>query len=203
MTTPRDTVESSASTSATAEVVPTTIGAATPGHTIGPFFHDAFAWAGTSAGDGPAAVADADAGVLDTVVGTGDLWIEGGVEDGTGAPLPAWLIEAWVPQAVEAEAAAGHPAPGFRRVPNGPGGRFGFRVPAPAPGQPAAFVTLFGLGLTRHHCTAVFLAPEGDLLAAVPPERRATLVATSLGGGRHAWTLRTQGPDETVFFDYR
>jgi protocatechuate 3,4-dioxygenase alpha subunit len=114
-----------------------------------------------------------------------------------------------VPQAVEAEAAAGHPAPGFRRVPNGPGGRFGFRVPAPAPGQPAAFVTLFGLGLTRHHCTAVFVpgadgtAPAGDLLDAVPSGRRHTLIATPLGGGRHAWTLRTQGPDETVFFDYR
>jgi protocatechuate 3,4-dioxygenase alpha subunit len=185
----------------TAEVVPAT---ATPGHTIGPFFHDAFAWADT--------LAEASEHALDNVTGTGALWIEGGVEDGGGEPLPAWLIEAWVPQAVAAETAAGLSAPGFRRVPNGPGGRFGFRVPPPAPGQPAAFITLFGLGLTRHHCTAVFVRGEegeGDadvrspLLDAVPAERRATLVATPLGGGRHAWTLRTQGPDETVFFDYR
>lgn len=184
----------------TAELAPTT---ATPGHTIGPFFHDAFAWADTPA--------EAAGHALDTVVGTGSLWIEGGVEDGGGAALPAWLIEAWVPQAVEAETAAGLSAPGFRRVPNGPGGRFGFRVPPPAPGQPAAFITLFGLGLTRHHCTAVFVREgegegadaSGDLLDAVPPERRHTLIATPLGRGRHAWTLRTQGPDETVFFDYR
>lgn len=181
-----------------AELAPTT---ATPGHTIGPFFHDAFAWADTPA--------EAAEHALDNVVGTGSLWIEGGVEDGGGAALPAWLIEAWVPQAVDAETAAGLSAPGFRRVPNGPGGRFGFRVPPPAPGQPAAFVTLFGLGLTRHHCTAVFVRKgerdevDGDLLDAVPPERRHTLIATPLGQGRHAWTLRTQGPDETVFFDYR
>lgn len=186
----------------TAEVVPTT---ATPGHTIGPFFHDAFAWADT-----PATTPEEAAGhALDVVTGTGGLWIEGGVEDGGGAALPAWLIEAWVPQAVASETAAGLPAPGFRRLPNGPGGRFGFHVPPPAPGQPAAFVTLFGLGLTRHHCTAVFVRGgegaevAGELLDAVPPERRHTLIATPLGGGRHAWTLRTQGPDETVFFDYR
>jgi protocatechuate 3,4-dioxygenase alpha subunit len=190
----------------TAEIAPTT---ATPGHTIGPFFHDAFAWADTPA--------EAARHVLDDVAGTGDLWIEGRVEDGAGEALPAWLIEAWVPQAVAAETTAGLPAPGFRRVPNGPGGRFGFRVPPPAPGQPAAFVTLFGLGLTRHHCTAVFVREEGadtdtdtdasasgsDLLDAVPTGRRATLMATPLGGRRHAWTIRTQGPDETVFFDYR
>ncbi|RYE70338.1 MAG: protocatechuate 3,4-dioxygenase [Oxalobacteraceae bacterium] len=188
----------------TAEVVPTT---ATPGHTIGPFFHDAFAWANTP--DGTGTPADAADHVLDTVTGTGALWIEGGVEDGGGEALPAWLIEAWVPQAVAAETAAGLPAPGFRRLPNGPGGRFGFHVPPPAPGQPAAFVTLFGLGLTRHHCTAVFLREgegadvAGELLDAVPAERRHTLIATPLGGGRHAWTVRTQGPDETVFFDYR
>lgn len=188
----------------TAEVVPAT---ATPGHTIGPFFHDAFAWADTPA---TPATPDAAAGhALDVVTGTGALWIEGAVEDGGGDPLPAWLVEAWVPQAVAAETAAGLPAPGFRRLPNGPGGRFGFHVPPPAPGQPAAFVTLFGLGLTRHHCTAVFVpgpdgtAPAGDLLDAVPSGRRHTLIATPLGGGRHAWTLCTQGPDETVFFDYR
>ena len=173
----------------TAEV-PTNL-ASTPGHTIGPFFHPAFHWANV---DGAAAAG---------VDGTGHLWIEGTVVDGAGEPNPAWLIEAWVPQAVEAETAAGMPAPGFRRVPNGPGGRFGFHVPQPAPGQPAAFVTLFGLGLTRHFCTAVFVGAGGELLDAVPETRRSTLIAEPLGGGRYEWTIRTQGEAETVFFDYR
>ena len=181
--------QSQSETRPTSEVFTTLV--STPGHTIGPFFHPAFHWANV---DGSAAAG---------VDGTGHLWIGGTVVDGEGQTNPAWLIEAWVPQAVEAETAAGLPAPGFRRVPNGPDGRFGFHVPHPAPGQPAAFITLFGLGLTRHFCSAVFVSPEGDLLEAVPQERRATLIAKSLGGDRYDWTICTQGETETVFFDYR
>lgn len=173
----------------TAEVVTTLV--STPGHTIGPFFHNAFHWANV---DGAAAAG---------VDGTGHLRIEGTVVDGAGEPIPAWLVEAWVPQAVEAETAAGMPAPGFRRLPNAPDGRFVFHVPRPAPGQPAAFVTLFGLGLTRHFCTAVFVGSDGDLLDAVPEARRQTLIARPLGDDRYEWTIRTQGEAETVFFDYR
>lgn len=176
----------------TPELAPVT---ATPGHTVGPFFHNALGWA--SAGS------TADDAALGTVR------IEGVVEDGTGARLPAWLVEAWVPQAADAEAEAGRDAPGLRRLMSDARGEFAFRVPPPAPGQPAAFVTLFGVGLTRHQFTAVFLdaAPAEDgapsLLDAVPPDRRTTLLAERLGDGRWRWTIRTQGDAETVFFDYR
>jgi protocatechuate 3,4-dioxygenase alpha subunit len=166
----------------------------TAGHTIGPFFHDALAWAGGSGAAEHAAL--------------GTVRIEGTVEDGSGERLPAWLLEAWVPQSVQAEAAAGLPAPGFRRLMNDEGGRFCFFVPPPPPGEPAAYVTLFGLGLTRHQFSAVFLddgtpADACPLLQQVPAERRATLVAERLGEGHYRWTIRTQGARETVFLEYR
>lgn len=163
----------------------------TPGHTIGPFFHDAFRWlADGTATDDPA---------------LGEIFIEGQVLDGLGEPLPAWLVEAWAPQAVAAEARAGREAPGFRRLMSDASGAFRLRVPAPEAGQPVAFITLFGVGLTRHHFTLVFLpdAAASPMLDGVPPERRATLVAERVGEGRYQWNLRTRGERETVFFDYR
>jgi protocatechuate 3,4-dioxygenase alpha subunit len=167
----------------------------TPGHTIGPFFHDALAWA--------------SAGGVDDDARHGSIRIEGSVVDGVGERLPAWLVEVWVPQGVDAEREAGLPAPGFRRLMNDSGGGFGFRVPVPPPGEPAAYVTLFGLGLTRHFCTVVYLDADtgapvaGAMLDAVPVERRATLVAKRIAADHYRWVIRTQGADETVFFDYR
>ena len=162
---------------------------ATPGHTIGPFFHDALGWAVPET----ARVAD------------GSVTIEGTVEDGSGEPLPAWLVEAWVPQAVESDRAAGSPAPGFRRLMNDGDGRFSLRVPLPAAGQPAAFITLCGVGLTRLFSTAVFLdaGESSALLDAVPAERRDTLVAQKSAEGSYHWTIRTQGERETVFLEFR
>lgn len=165
---------------------------ATPGHTIGPFFHDALGWAAAGGGDGGG------------YGGSGEIVIEGSVEDGTGERLPAWLIEAWVPQAVDADAQAGSAAPGLRRLADDASGRFALHVPAPPPGQPAAFVTLFGVGLTSHRFTAVFVDAAGaPLLDAAPAGRRPTLVAERVADGRYRWTIRTHGERETVFFDYR
>lgn len=167
----------------------------TPPHTVGPFFHDALGWARSDAAAPPV---DQD-GVL----------IEGSVEDGADEKIPVWLIEAWVPQAVPAETAAGCAAPGFRRLMNNAQGTFSLHVPRPAAGQPAAFITVFGIGLSRHHGTAVFLSAEPvdgggpSMLDAVPAERRATLVAERVAAARYRWTIRTQGERETVFFDYR
>ena len=169
----------------TPELAPVT---ATPGHTVGPFFHDALGWAGAGSAD-------------DAAFGT--VLIEGSVEDGAGERLPAWLVEAWVPQAVAAEAAAGHAAPGFRRLMSDARGGFALRVPPAETGQPAAYITLFGVGLTCHHFTAVFLDDAAVLLDAVPAERRATLVAERVAEGRYRWTIRTQGDRETVFLDWR
>ena len=116
------------------------------------------------------------------------------------------MIEAWVPAAVAAEEAAGLEGPGFRRCLEDDQATFSFRVPLPEAGQPAAFITLFGLGLTRHQHTAVFLELDGqraDLLEQVPLERRSTLLAEKVSDDRFRWTIRTQGERETVFFEYR
>jgi protocatechuate 3,4-dioxygenase alpha subunit len=71
---------------------------------------------------------------------------------------------------------------------------------------PAWMVEVFGVGLTRHFFTAVFLEPAvgvPSMLDAVPAERRSTLVAARAADGRYRWIIRTQGERETVFLDYR
>ena len=164
----------------------------TAGQTVGPFFHRGLSWASSGS--------RADDVALGTIV------VEGTVEDGVGDPLPAWLVEAWVPHAVADEAAAGRATPGFRRLMSDRHGLFAFRVPRPEAGQPAAFVTLFGVGLTRHHFTVVFLentAGVPSILDDVARERRSTLVAERMSDDRYRWIIRTQGDRETVFFDYR
>ncbi len=160
----------------------------TPGQTIGPFFHRALEWAmSESAANDPA---------------LGAIVIEGTLEDGTGEPLPAWLVEAWVPQAAAVEAEAGYATPGLRRMMGHGRDRFTFRVPRPDPGQPAAFITVFGVGLTRQHFTAVFLDEASTMLEAVSQERRATLLAEPVSDELYRWVIRTQGERETVFFSY-
>jgi len=63
-------------------------------------------------------------------------------------------------------------------------------------------------GLMRHLYTRVYFAGDSDLvqdrvLALVPEDRRATLVAQRVDGSTSAWTLdiHLQGAQETVFFD--
>ena len=110
-----------------------------------------------------------------------------------------------MPQAVESDRVAGSPAPGFRRLMNDASGRFSLRVPLPAAGQPAAFITLCGVGLTRLFHTAVFLDASARQRAARCGSRRA---ARDAGGAKSAdgayhWTIRTQGERETVFLEFR
>ena len=42
---------------------------------------------------------------------------------------------------------------------------------------------------------------EDPVLALVPPERRATLIARRDGAGPYRFDIRLQGAGETVFFD--
>jgi protocatechuate 3,4-dioxygenase alpha subunit len=44
---------------------------------------------------------------------------------------------------------------------------------------------------------------ESAILAQVPAERRATLVARKDGDGTYRWDIWMQTEKETVFFDYR
>ena len=160
----------------------------TTSQTIGPFPHEAWRWAF----DSGSAATDA-------------LQISGRVFDGNGETVSDAILEACLP------GAAGGPVeglPGFWRVPSGEDGEFRFSLPRPASaGAPACFVTLFGRGIVKHQFCAVFVGDDAALadapiLAQVPAERRATLIARPTGEGSYRWDIHLQGGDETVFFDY-
>lgn len=161
----------------------------TPSQTVGPFPHEAWQWA-------VAASAATDAAML---------VIAGRLLDGQGEPVNDGWIEAWMPGA-----AAGGAMPGFRRLPTDAQGRFELALAArPAAGEPAAHIAVFARGLVLHQWTAVFLADaaaldESPLLAQVPVERRASLLAMPTGEQHYRWDIRLQGgpADETVFFDH-
>lgn len=170
-----------------------TAAAVTPSQTIGPFFHEALAWACTSAAPGP-----------------GDSRVEGVVVDGNGEPVGDALLEVWQPggQAISgADAGGGRPAVGFQRVPTDAAGRFAFTV-ARAPDSPAvAHVTVFARGLQRCLRTRLYLdaavhhLAEVDGLRDVPPLALATLLATAVDGG-YRWDIRLQGDGETLFLEF-
>jgi len=170
----------------------------TASQTIGPFPHEAWRWA-----------VDLTAGV-DSSAPT--IRITGAVFDGDGAAINDAWIEAWMPDSAPLETA--HAIPGYRRVPSGEQGGFTLQVslpvslpPAAASGKPAAYITVFARGLTKHQFTAVFLEDDAglaqsELLGQVPPQRRDTLIARKQADGSYLWNIHMQGAQETVFFDY-
>jgi protocatechuate 3,4-dioxygenase alpha subunit len=173
----------------------------TTSQTIGPFSHEGWQWA----------VDACAAARLETSAPT--IVVHGILYDGDGNPIDDAQIEAWLPEAAAAESA--QDIPGFRRTPTGKAGEFSLRLsvpprPAgePAAGAPAAYVTVFARGLTKHQFTAVFLEDDAALdqsaiLAQVPAARRDTLVARKDGEGTYRWDIWMQTDKETVFFDYR
>jgi protocatechuate 3,4-dioxygenase, alpha subunit len=143
---------------------------ATPSQTVGPYLEIVMPWA-----DGP--VADPDG-----------VRVHGYVLDGAGARVPDALVETW------------QSSPGaYARCPTDDEGHWEVIVP------PAAFVSLhvFARGLLRHLTTRAYLGaltPGDPALAAVPEDRRATLLAEDEGDG-YRFDIRLQGEEETVFFD--
>ncbi|MES2260037.1 MAG: protocatechuate 3,4-dioxygenase [Pseudomonadota bacterium] len=166
----------------------------TTSQTIGPFSHEAWQWA-----------ADASA-TLETSAPT--VTISGVIYDGDGVLINDAQIEAWLPDAAEAEAAQA--IPGFRRVPSDENGRFSLRVSLakpPVDGEPVMYVTVFARGLVKHQFTAVFLEDDiglaqSAILNQVPQARRATLLARKIDAGTYSWDIWMQTDKETVFFDY-
>ena len=151
--------------------------------------------------------------------------ITGQVFDAAGAPVPDAMIEIW-----QANAAGRYNSPddarealaleadftGFGRSSTGEDGGFRFRtilpgrVPGPGNSQQAAHIAVgvFGRGLIKRLITRLYFAGEDGLdedpiLALVPPERRATLIAAKVDGApaTYRFDIRLQGEHETVFFD--
>jgi protocatechuate 3,4-dioxygenase alpha subunit len=173
----------------------------TPSQTVGPFLSLGLPWQ-----DGPTVVAEGTEGAV---------WIQGTVTDGAGAVVPDALIETWQ---ADPDGRFDHPddprgaRPGFRgfgRCPTGDDGGYGILtlLPGALPGQaPHINVSVFARGLLHRVVTRIYFPdnPEANaadpVLAAVPEERRSTLVAAREGDG-YRFDVRLQGESETVFFD--
>lgn len=156
----------------------------TPSQTIGPFWH----LLGESR--------DSDL----TRFGAAGPRIElsGRVFDGADEPITDGCIEIW-----QATPVASPEFPGWGRCATNAHGAFRFVTLAPDAAAPYLAVAVFARGLLKPLWTRVYLGEIADpLLSALPPARRATLLA------RHdpphwRWDIRLQGEGETVFLDLR
>jgi protocatechuate 3,4-dioxygenase alpha subunit len=183
----------------------------TASQTVGPFFNFGL-------------TADARLGVIAAKDVDGDrIRLTFSVTDGEGAPTPGdCMIELW-----QADAAGRYAHPldplhadarfhGFGRLETDQNGCCTFETVRPGrvagpDGRlqaPHINVIVFARGLLRHLHTRVYFAgdPSNSLdpvLALVPDERRATLMAQPCESDFTAWRfeIRLQGDCETVFFD--
>lgn len=191
---------------------------ATPSQTIGPFFHRALLHEGLN----DLAVRGA-AGER--------VAIEGRVLDGDGAPVSDAMVEVWQanaagrydhPEDRQGKDRENRPLDphfhGFGRVATGPDGLFRLRTvkPGPVPGSdgapqaPHINVSIFARGLLKRLVTRIYFPVEplneaDPLLSALPPERRATLIArvaeVSAAERVMHFDIVLQGDNETVFLD--
>ena len=189
----------------------------TPSQTVGPFFkygltpNRQYAWN------------DAFTSNLVTPDATGErIRVEGTVYDGDGAIVPDCMLEVW-----QADAQGRFADPqddralpnarfrGFGRTGTDGEGRYVFDTIKPGPVSdpagktqaPHLLLAVFARGMLRHLYTRIYFGDEkanaGDpVLAQVPADRRATLIAQRKAGGAvYTLDLRLQGGAETVFFD--
>lgn len=185
---------------------------ATASQTVGPFFSLGFAWLYRDAMAAP--------GIEDERVS-----IQGQVLDGAGEPVPDAMLELWQANAHGKYAHPDDPQDkpaqegfGFGRVATDAAGRFHFTTikPGPVPGPgghaqaPHIVVSIFARGLLNRLVTRIYFGGdpangEDAVLALVPPERRATLMAQPAAGedpGQLEWNIVLQGTGETVFFAF-
>ena len=182
---------------------------ATPSQTVGPFFHDALAYAGS---DHVVPIDDPSA-----------IRIEGRVLDGAGDAVPDALLETWQasrsgryahPEDSRREQPLEAGFSGFGRVATDEQGHFALvtvkpgAVPAPggAMQAPHIDVSVFARGLLRRLVTRIYFPDERDANAADPvlgsiedARERATLIAREQGGSL-CFDVHLQGADQTAFF---
>lgn len=177
---------------------------ATPGQTVGPFFHDALPFPGDNELVAPGR---ADA-----------IRLHGRVLDGGGAPVPDALIEVWqadadgrVPREPGSLRRDGFTFTGWGRAATDDAGDYAFSTVHPGPvvagSAPFFALTVFARGLPNRLFTRAYL-PADDaarsadpLLSAVEEARRTTLVAVPDAHG-FRFDIRLQGEGETVFLTY-
>jgi protocatechuate 3,4-dioxygenase, alpha subunit len=191
----------------------------TPSQTVGPYFKYGL----TPNGDYD--WNDAFTGNLITADASGErIRVEGRVFDGQGQPVPDAMLEVWQADAQgrfadpqDKRALPNAKFRGFGRCGTDANGAYVFDTIKPgsvpdADGKPQAphiLLAVFARGMLRHFYSRIYFSDEaanaGDpVLALVPADRRATLIATREAGDGNAvfrLDLRLQGENETVFFD--
>lgn len=172
---------------------------ATPGQTVGPFFGFALPFAG-----GADLVPPSDPAAI---------MLTGQVIDGAGVGVPDALVEIWQADAdglVVRDPGSlhrdGFTFTGWGRAATDTTGRYRFTTVRPGAvggGAPFIAMTVFARGLLNRLFTRVYLPGNADdaLLAALPEERRRTLIAVE-AGRQLQFDVRLQGADETVFLRY-
>lgn len=141
----------------------------------------------------------------------------GQVLDGEGKPVNDALVEIWCPPARGGrDRGVNSERKGFARAGTGadPDTRFIFDMVKPERigdrQAPHLNVVLTMRGLLNHLFTRIYFEDEAaanaedPVLAKVPEDRRATLIARrtlDAGAAVYRFDIHMQGPDETVFFD--
>jgi protocatechuate 3,4-dioxygenase, alpha subunit len=191
----------------------------TPSQTVGPFFKYGLTPSGQYDWN------DAFTNNLITPDVSGDrIRVEGKVLDGDGAPVPDAMLEIWQADAQgrfadpqDNRALPNATFKGFGRCGTDANGGYAFDTikPGPVPDPegkaqaPHLLLAVFARGMLRHLYTRIYFGDEtvnasDPVLALVPADRRATLIAKRAPGNGNAvyqLDLRLQGEGETVFFD--
>jgi protocatechuate 3,4-dioxygenase, alpha subunit len=165
---------------------------ATPGQTVGPFFHYGLEF------DRSDEVVDASA--------PGAIRLYGVIFDGNGDPVPDALIEIWQTDAAgnicTREGSLHRDGfTGFGRALVDAHGRYEFTTIEP--GSDFFAVTIFARGLLDVLHTRIYLPGRSDaFLSRLSPAERGSLVAQRTSAGLQH-DIHLQGESETVFLDYR
>ena len=190
----------------------------TPSQTVGPFFKYGLTPNGQYAWN------DAFTNNLVTSDTSGDrIRIAGRVFDGDGQPVPDCMLEIWQadsqgrfanPQ--DKRALPNATFRGFGRCGTDANGGYAFDTIKPGqvadpddkPQAPHIMLAVFARGMLLHNYSRIYLDGEAanasdPVLALVPADRRATLIATRQPGGNavYRFDIHLQGDKETVFFD--
>ena len=187
----------------------------TGSQTVGPFFRIGMSWLYRSE-------------IGREARGAERVRIRGYVYDGDGVPVPDAIVEVWQADShgryatgPDGQAIADAEFMGFGRVPTDAQGAFEFRTVKPGRVQaarsaeagvaqlqaPHLSITVFMRGLLKPVRSRLYFPDEpgndsDPVLAAVPPARRATLIARTAPENGLEWDVHMQGPHETVFFSY-
>jgi len=187
----------------------------TPSQTVGPFFAYGLTPNGNYSWN------DAFTNNLLTPDVSGErIRIEGFVYDGDGANVPDAMLEIWQADAQgrfsdpqDSRGLTNSSFKGFGRCGTGAEG-YSFETikPGAVPGlngnnqAPHIVLAIFGRGMTMQSMTRIYFDDEpanaGDeVMALVPEDRRATLIAKKTAPGVYRFDIYLQGDNETVFFD--